>query len=663
MKNIKHKIEVLRKTLARHNELYHVKAEPEISDAKYDALMRELKALEEIYPEYITPDSPTQTVGAPVPDKFVKVEHLSPMLSLESVNDDEGVEHFDRTCSKESGSQISYVCEPKLDGLSIELVYKNGKFVRGSTRGNGRFGEDVTLNLKTIRDVPQRLKGDCVPRHISVCAEVVMHIKDFQQLNKIQVEQGKDTFANPRNVAAGSMRQLDYRITAQRKLRVYCYRILSISDGLTETQEKALELLKKLGFCVVPKAKLCRDIKGVISYYHIMENERDSLDYEIDGIVVKVNEIAMQEKLGTRTNNPRWAIAYKFRPRKEITRVEDIVVQVGRTGVLTPVALLQPVEVGGVTVARATLHNMDQIEKLGIRIGDYVKVERAGDVIPYVSEVEVSRRRGDEKTFHMPAKCPACGAKIEKENVFYRCPAGLACPSQLKETITHYAAKDASDIEGFSEKTVEQLFDSGLIRKISDIYTLKRDDLLALEGWKEKKTDNILRAIIKSKEISLGRFIFGLGIKNVGSHIANVLADIFVTLEKIMSADKEELTLVKEIGPEIAESITAFFRAKQNIEEISRLKNIGLRIHSAADNKDGKFKSKKIVLTGTLQSMTRAEAKRIIESQGGEVLSSVTSSTDFVVAGEKPGSKIDDAKKKGIKIISETGFKNLTKPT
>ncbi|MFH1798091.1 MAG: NAD-dependent DNA ligase LigA [Candidatus Omnitrophota bacterium] len=665
MKSVKHKIEVLRKEILRHNELYYTKAEPEISDSKYDALMRKLETLEENNPEYITPDSPTETVGSPVPDKFVKVTHTVPMLSLESVNDEAGVEHFGESCVKEAGSEIHYMCEPKLDGISIELVYENGRVVRGSTRGNGRVGEDVTLNLKTIQDVPVELKGREVPEYLSVRAEVIMHIKDFQQLNKNQIEQGKEAFANPRNVAAGSMRQLDYRITARRKLRVYCYQILSISEGMPKTQEAALELLEKLGFHAAPEAKLCPGIKEVISYHHNMEKKRDSLDYEIDGIVVKVNDAAVQEKLGTRTNNPRWALAYKFKPRKEITRVEDIVVQVGRTGVLTPLALLKPVEVGGVTVARATLHNMDQVIKLGVKIGDYVKVERAGDVIPYISEVETLQREGKEKEFHMPAKCPSCGARVAKEDVFYRCPAGLACSSQLKRTITHYAAKDAADIEGFSDKTVELLFEKGLIKKVSDLYTLKRESLLSLEGWKEKKTDNILRAIDKSKNISLGRFIFGLGIKNVGSHIANVLADTFGTLEKIMSLNKEEVTLVKEIGPEIAESITAFFNAEQNIEEIISLKKMGLRIRQRNGEKSGRFSGKKIVLTGSLQSLTRSEAKKMIESQGGEVLSSVTSSTDFVVAGEKPGTKLDEAEKKGIKVISEEEFKtypNLYKP-
>ncbi|MFC1644012.1 NAD-dependent DNA ligase LigA [Candidatus Omnitrophota bacterium] len=367
--DVKKKIDRLRKEIARHNRLYYTQGVPEISDSRYDALIKELKKLEEDHPEYASPDSPTQTVGAPIPNKFVKVKHTAQMLSLESVNNEAGAAHFDKTCAKEAGAPVDYMCEPKLDGLSIELVYERGRFLRGSTRGDGVMGEDVTLNLNTVSGVPKRLKGEKPPGRIAVRGEVMMHIKDFQELNKKQAEQGKDVFANPRNVAAGSMRQLDYRITAERKLHVYCYRILDISEKMPPTQKEALELLKKLGFQISPDAKYCPSIAAAVSYHHAMEEKRDDLDYEIDGAVIKVNDLASQEKLGRRTTNPRWAVAYKFKPRKEVTRVENVVVQVGRTGVLTPLALLKPVEVGGVTVSRATLHNMDQITKLGLKIG------------------------------------------------------------------------------------------------------------------------------------------------------------------------------------------------------------------------------------------------------------------------------------------------------
>ena len=660
-KAIKTTIEELRKEIKRHNTLYYTKGAEEISDAKYDVMMKELRALEEEHPEYASLDSPTQTVGAPIPDKFVKVKHVAPLLSLESVNDEEGAERFDRTCRKETEKDLDYVCEPKLDGISIELVYEKGKFVRGSTRGDGTTGEDVTLNLKTIPNIPGTLKGGNIPEHLAVRGEVMMHIKDFQQLNKRQLADGKEPFANPRNVAAGSMRQLDYRITAERKLRVYCYRILDISGEVPATQADALGALEGLGFQTSPGVKHCRDISEAIAYHHKMEENRDDLDYEIDGVVIKVNDVSLQDKLGMRTTNPKWAVAYKFKARKEITRVENIAVQVGRTGVLTPVALLQPVEVGGVTVSRATLHNMDQIKQLDVRIGDHVKVERAGDVIPYITEAIKGKRTGKEKEFHMPKECPSCGSRVEKEDVFYRCPAGLGCPAQLKEAMAHYASKGAVDIDGFSDKTVDLLHDKGLIKSISDIYTLEREDLLELERWKEKKTDNVLQAIENAKNVPLDRFVYGMGIKNVGKHIARVLADKFGTLENLMSSTKEDLLELNEIGPEIADSIVSFFTGKRNIEEIDKLRKNGVHIQAHVTSGEGKLAGKKVVFTGSLETITRSQAKKIVEAEGGEASSSVSASTDLVVAGEKAGSKLEDARKKGIKIITEKEFISMVK--
>ena len=658
-KNIKKQIEKLRKEIRRHNDLYYTRGEAEISDAAYDALIKELKALEKEHPEFDSPDSPTRTVGAPIPEKFGKIDHAAPMLSLESVTSEEDALHFDKTCRKESGENPDYISEPKLDGLSIELVYEKGLFVRGSTRGNGVTGEDVTLNIKTIPDVPAKLAAKEAPERIAVRGEVLMHIKDFQDLNRKQAAEGKEPYANPRNVAAGSLRQLDWRVTAARKLHVYCYRILDYSETMPRTQQEALKLLKDLGLETSPNVKHCRDIEEAVKYHHEMESKRDDLDYEIDGVVIKVNDIALQEKLGTRTTNPKWAVAYKFKPRREITKVEDIVVQVGRTGVITPLALLQPVDVGGVTVSRATLHNMDQVDKLGIKIGDQVKVERAGDVIPYISEVIEAKRTGAEKAFHMPKKCPSCGTALEKEDVFYRCPGGLACPAQLKETICHYSSKGAVDIDGFSDKSVELLYDKGLVKSISDIYTLKREDLLGLEGWKEKKTDNILKAIEASRTVSLDRFVFGLGIRNVGKHIAALLAGNFGTLEGIMDAAEDELLKIKEIGPEIARGISDFFRASKNLAEIKKLRANGVNITPFKKVSGGKLSGKKIVFTGSLSGISRSEAKKMVEAEGGEALSSVTSDTDLVVAGEKAGSKLDAARKKGIKVISESDFMSL----
>ncbi|MBD3425722.1 MAG: NAD-dependent DNA ligase LigA [Candidatus Omnitrophica bacterium] len=658
-KDIEKRIRKLRDEIKRHNRLYYTKGRPEISDSEYDRMMDELKKLEEAHPEYASSDSPTRTVGAPIPDKFKKIEHVSPMLSLESIRSEKELEHFAQTCARDAEAAVRYVCEPKLDGLSIELVYEGGRFTRGSTRGDGFTGEDVTLNLRTIPSVPRRLKTDNSPSRLAVRGEVMMHIKDFQELNKSRIAEGKEPFANPRNVAAGSMRQLDWRITAQRKLTVYCYRILEITGESPETQEEALRMLEELGFRISPKVRSFTDAAGIIEYHHKLEKQREELDYEIDGIVVKVNSFSQQKKLGTRTTNPKWAVAYKFKPRRELTRAEDITVQVGRTGVLTPLALLQPVEVGGVTVSRATLHNMDQVEKLGIKIGDWVRVERAGDVIPYISEVLKEKRTGKEKDFRMPDKCPSCGSGIVKEDVFYRCPNGLSCPAQLKEAITHYSSKGAVDIEGLSDKTVELLYEKGLIGSISDIYRLERDELLSLEGWKQKRTDNLLRAIDKAREVPLDRFIYGLGIRNVGKHIATLLASKFGSIENLAKAGKDELTDIKEIGPEIAESITDFFSEKRNTLEIENLRKCGVTIKKKKKPEKGKLLNKKVLFTGSLQKMKRDQAKRLVESEGGEAASSVSGELDYLVVGEKPGSKLDKARKKGIKILTEEEFLDL----
>lgn len=660
MNKIKNRIDELRKQIKKHDRLYYAKGKPEISDSKYDKLLEELKKLEKAHPEYITPDSPTQKVGALVQAAFAKVKHTSVMLSLESISKEEECEKFDKTCRKElDAEKVDYVCEPKLDGLSVELVYEKGAFTRGVTRGDGTAGEDVTANLKTVKTIPPRLKGEKLPGRLAVRGEVLIHIKDFQELNKKQTEEGKDTFANPRNAAAGSLRQLDTGITAQRKLDAFCYRILDFSEKMPATQEEMIRLIKKFGLKTTPDVKYCSTIKEAVKHHHELEKERDDLDYEIDGVVIKVNRLKDQEKLGMRTTNPRWAVAYKFEARKEITRVENIVVQVGRTGVLTPVALLKPVEVSGVTVSRASLHNMDEIARLDVKIGDYVKVQRAGDVIPDITEVIARKRTGNEKDFHMPRNCPSCGTPVEKEDVFYRCPAGLACPAQLKEAIAHYASKGAVDIDGFSDKTVEQLYEEGIIHSISDMYVLKAEDLLRLEGWKEKKTENLLAAIEASKDVTLDRFIFGLGIRNVGKHIAALLADKFGTLQKIMTASADKLLEINEIGPEIAESVVSFFAKKKNAQEIEKLIKRGVKIREKVTK--GKLANKKVVFTGSLKTITRSQAKKLVESEGGEALSSVSDTTDLVVAGEKAGSKLDVARKKSIKIISEKEFLTLLK--
>ncbi|MFA6635989.1 MAG: NAD-dependent DNA ligase LigA, partial [Candidatus Omnitrophota bacterium] len=610
-------------------------------------------------PEYLKDGSPTRKVGARVPERSRKVRHASPMLSLESVNDEEGARRFDASCRKLISGEIEYMCEPKLDGLSIELVYEKGVFISGSTRGDGIEGEDVTDNLRTIPSIPKTLKGDKIPLRLAVRGEVIMPIKDFLKLNEKRIKDGKEPYANPRNVAAGTLRQLNPEITAERKLEVYCYRVLDISGEEPRSQTEALGLMCGMGFKAVPGEAVCGNIDKAIEYHHRMEDGREELNYEIDGVVIKVNDIELQNLLGVRTTNPKWAVAYKFRARKEITKVENIVVQVGRTGVVTPLALLTPVDVGGVTVSRATLHNMDRIDKLGIRIGDIVKVERAGDVIPYVSEVVTARRTGGEKKFSMPVKCPSCGTFLEKEDVFYRCPAGLTCPAQIKEAICHYSSPKAADIEGFSDKTAELLYEKGIVKRISDIYAIKKEDLLGLDGWKEKKTENLINAIEKSKEISLDRFIAALGIRNVGRHIARVLAESFGELEKIMASDIEKLTGIREIGPETAAHIVNFFRTEKNRMEIRELIIRGVKVSAHEKKVSGKLSGKKIVFTGSLSCMSRDEARKKAEAEGARVLSAVSADTDIVVAGEEAGSKLKKAEKLGITVIEEKEFEEM----
>jgi DNA ligase (NAD+) len=658
-KNAAKKIRELRSAIERHNDLYYNRGESEVSDAKYDLMVRQLKDLEAGFPEYSTEGSPTSKVGAPVTSKLARVRHRAPMLSLESVHDEEGARRFDASCRKSLAKKVEYICEPKLDGLSIELVYEKGVFVSGSTRGDGVQGEDVTINLRTVAGVPEELKGEKIPSRLALRGEVIMLIKEFQKLNKKQIEEGKEPFANPRNVAAGSLRQLDPEVTAGRKLQVYCYRVLDISGDMPRTQKDALELMKALGFRPAPDVKVCNEIEQAIEYHHRMEAIRDSLEHEIDGIVIKVNDMDSQGLLGTRTTNPKWAVAYKFRARKEVTRVDDIIVQVGRTGVVTPLALLNPVDVGGVTVSRATLHNMGQISKLGIKIGDKVRVERAGDVIPYISEVVEDGRTGDEKEFRMPSECPSCGTKLTKEDAYYRCPAGLACPAQIKESICHYSSKAAADIEGFSEKSVGFLYEKGLVRKISDIYSVRKEDLIGLEGWKEKKTENLIQAINRSKDMRLDRFIMALGIRNVGRHIARVLAENFGSIEKIMSADEIELTQIKEIGPETAFYIVSFFNDSKNRNEIRQLVSKGVKVRNYEKKTTGRLSGKKIVFTGSLAGMSRETARKRAEEAGALVLSGVSSETDIVVAGDAAGSKMAKARKLGIKVIGEKDFEEM----
>ncbi len=659
----KKRIEELRKLIRHHDYLYYVLNKPEISDAEYDKLMRELQQLEEMYPEFITPDSPTQRVGAPPAEEFKTVAHLKPMLSLDNAFNEEEMRRFDERIKRELGKEdVIYTAEPKLDGLSVELVYENGVFVRGSTRGDGYNGEDVTENLKTIRAVPLRLREGKygIPRLLAVRGEVIMHIHDFEELNKKLIERGEEPLANPRNAAAGSLRRLDPKETAERPLDIFFYEIMVVEGLKINTQWEALEHLREWGLKTNPLVKRCKNIDEVIEYYNEMKEKREQLSYEIDGIVVKVDNLEDQEKLGIKARSPRWAIAYKFPPREKITQVMDIIVQVGRTGTLTPVALLKPVDVSGVTVSRATLHNFDYIREKDVRIGDWVKVIRAGDVIPEVVEVIKEKRTGKEKIFQMPDKCPVCGSHVVREGAYYRCTGGLSCPAQLKRSIAHYASKGAMDIEGLGPKIVDLLVDKGLVKRISDLYKLTIPDLLRLPGFALKSAKNLIESIEKSKERSLDRFIYALGIPNVGEHMAKVLAERFKTLDNLMNAREIELLAVPEVGPETAKSIVDFFREPRNREEIQRLKELGVKAtFEKMEKKEGILKGKVFVFTGALKSFTRDEAKRIVEELGGRAASSVSRNVDYVVVGENPGSKYERAKQLGLKIINEEEFKKL----
>lgn len=659
----KKRIEELRKIIRHHDYLYYVLNKPEISDSEYDKLMRELQQLEEMYPEFITPDSPTQRVGAPPAEEFKTVTHMKPMLSLDNAFNEEEMKRFDERIKRELGKgEVVYVAEPKLDGLSVELIYEDGILVSGSTRGDGYSGEDVTENLKTIKAVPLRLREgrNGIPRLLAVRGEVIMHIHDFEELNKKLIERGEEPLANPRNAAAGSLRRLDPKETAERPLDIFFYEIMVVEGADVKTQWEALEQLREWGLKTNALSRRCDSMDSVIEYYNWMREKREELSYEIDGIVVKIDDLKDQEKLGTKARSPRWAIAFKFPPREKITQIMDIVVQVGRTGTLTPVALLKPVDVSGVTVSRATLHNFDYIREKDVKIGDWVKVARAGDVIPEVLEVVKEKRTGKEKTFQMPDRCPVCGSHVIRDGAYFRCTGGLACPAQLKRSITHYASKRAMDIEGLGPKIVDLLVDSGLVNRISDLYKLSVTDLLRLPGFALKSASNLIESIRSSKERSLDRFIYALGIPNVGEHMAKILAERFKTLDDLMKAKEMELLSVHEVGPETARSIIDFFRESRNREEIDRLRELGVKATiEKMEKKEGILRGKVFVFTGTLKSFTREEAKKIVEDLGGGVASSVSRNVDYVVVGENPGSKYDKAKQLGIKIINEEEFRKI----
>ncbi|MGE0644600.1 MAG: NAD-dependent DNA ligase LigA [Nitrospira sp.] len=653
----------LRAQIRHHDYLYYVKDQPVISDGEYDRLFRELVALEQEHPELITLDSPTQRVGAPPLDQFGKIRHDRPMLSLDSLVDPTEVLAFDQRLKRELGTdRIEYTVEPKYDGLSVELVYDYGGFVRGSTRGDGSLGEDITTNLRTIRSLPLQLYGKNPPDHLAVRGEVYMRLGDFHALNRRMTECGLDAFANPRNAAAGSLRQLDSKVTASRPLVLTCYEVMARTGPHPESHWAELEALAQWGLPVPVLRRQCDTIQQVLEFHRDTERQRDNLAYEIDGVVVKVDRRDRQARLGMKSRSPRWAIAFKFPPRKEITEVQDIVISVGRTGTLTPLALLKPVEVGGVTISRATLHNADEVARKDIRIGDTVRVERAGDVIPAIAERIPVPDQTRSAPFRMPSLCPACNSAVAREGAYYYCTGQASCPAQLRGGIEHFASKAALNIEGLGKKTVAQLVERGLVKDLSDLYRLDREQLLQLEGFAERSSTQLLDAIAQSKTISLDRFLMGLGIRQVGQHIARVLAREFGSLEAIMSADQDRLQRIREVGPEISASLFSYFQESSNRRVIDQLHKLGLSILSTPNSPSATaapLVGKSFVFTGGLAGLTRDEAASLVERLGGTVSSSVSRKTSYVVVGAEAGSKLDQALKLGVEVLNEEEFERL----
>jgi len=658
------KLIALRNEIRRHDYLYYVKDRPEISDSQYDRLFRDLAELEQAHPELVTPDSPSQRVGAPPLQELVKVPHEQPMLSLDSIVDESEVLAFDQRMRRElEALSVEYSAEPKFDGLSVELIYDQGVFTRGATRGDGTTGEDVTINLRTIRSLPLQLHTQSnLPDHLVVRGEVYMRLDDFQVLNRRMTERGGDAFANPRNAASGSLRQLDSTITATRPLVVTCYEIMALSTPVPPTHWDELETLARWGLPVPTHRRLCASINEVMTFHHETESMRDQLPYEIDGVVVKVNRRDWQGRLGMKSRSPRWAIAYKFPPRKEFTVVQDIVVSVGRTGTLTPVALLKPVEVGGVTISRATLHNADEVARKDIRKDDTVKVERAGDVIPAIAErVPIP---GEKRTapFRMPDHCPVCGSSVGREGAYFYCTGQLVCGAQLKGAIEHFASKHALNIEGLGKKTVAQLVDQGLVQSLDDLYRLTKDDLVKLDGFADRSATLLLGSIAGSKTVPLDRFLMGLGIRQVGQHIAKVLAREFGSLNEILSADRERLQQIREIGPEISDSLVAYCAEPRNRKVITQLQESGVQVApgmATGDRIKSPLAGKTFVFTGGLDHFSRTDAQQAVEAAGARLASSVSKKTSYLVVGRDPGSKLEQARMLGVMILTEQEFASL----
>lgn len=650
----------LRAELRRHNHLYYVKAAPEVSDSEYDGLFQRLLDLEAAFPSLVTLDSPTQRVGALPRSDLPTVAHASPMLSLDSTKDEEELRRFHERVQKAIEGPISYLVEPKLDGASLELVYEDGLLTRAVTRGNGQEGEAVTENVRTISTVPLRLREDDrpAPGFLSIRGEVLMYLSSFESLNQRLVEEGAEPFANPRNAAAGALRHLDPKITAQRPLDLLAFDIL-LSEGVTFSQDiEVVTALKEWGFKTPERVELLSDVEEILEYHGRYHQERDDLDYEIDGIVIKLNDLTARETMGATSRHPRWALAFKFEPRKEVTRIERIAVSVGRTGVITPVALLLPVEVGGVTVSRASLHNREELERKDVRPGDLVRIQRAGDVIPQVvGRVEETGRERHEP-FEMPSTCPSCGTDVFTRGPFTVCPNRFGCPAQLKARIVHFGSRGGLDIEGLGEETVALLVDRGLVTEVANLFDLEAGMLLELPGFAEKSASNLVDAISEKKRVELHRFLFGIGIPEVGQAVARDLAIAFRDFEAIRRADQETLEAVDGIGPTMSELIFEFFREEQNAEAIQGILERGMDLIPPEVPAETVLAGRKIVFTGR-SSRSRSELKSLAEGAGARVVSSVSKGTDYVVAGVDAGSKLAKAQELGLEILDEDGFLEL----
>jgi DNA ligase (NAD+) len=662
LKQLRERAQALRREIAFHNHRYYVLDDPVVSDAEYDRMMRELVEIEETHPELATADSPTQKIGAEPQKGFKVIQRDIPMLSLENAMSQEEFVEWTKRLEREVGEEGTkeLVCEPKIDGVAVELVYEDAVLVQGATRGDGVNGEVITANIKTVRSIPLRLLGEATPRHVNVRGEVYMDKADFLQLNKAQEEAGEKIYANPRNLTAGSLKQLDPRVTAARPLKFVCYGLGSADPPAAESQWEFLQVARNWGLPVSNLSRPCGRIDDVIAYYDEMAVKRDDIPFEIDGVVVKVSRFELQEKAGVRARSPRWAVAWKFPSREERTRILAIDVQVGRTGAITPVARLEPVAVGGVTVSNATLHNEDEVKKKGVMIGDWVFIRRAGDVIPEVVAPITDLRTGKEKPFKMPDKCPVCGTPLVRPEgeAVTRCP-NIECDAQVKERIRHFASREAMDIEGLGEKLIVQLVDAGLIRKPADIYVLRTDDLIPLDRMAAKSAENVIAAIEASKRTTLPRLIHALGIRNVGTTVAEILADEFGSIERLMEAGQDEIADVYGVGPVIAREIALYFGDRNNREMVEKLLGVGVTYERTPPARSSEFSGEVFVFTGTLSGMTREDAEAEVKRRGGKTVKSVSSKTTCVVAGEKAGSKLARAQKLGIRVVSEEEFLDM----